>query len=78
VRIELVFKGILPENHSFQGGERLILFQNGLFSRVEEMHISLQRKPSTLEAAASSHCFPLRVELVFERNTFCNVGFSRC
>jgi hypothetical protein len=26
VSIEFILKGIFPENHSFQGGERLILF----------------------------------------------------
>jgi hypothetical protein len=32
VRIESVFKGILPANHSFQGGEILNLLQIGVFS----------------------------------------------
>jgi hypothetical protein len=49
---------ILPANHSFQGGERLILFQIGLFSNVEESHVSLQRKPTMLEAAASGTLLP--------------------
>jgi hypothetical protein len=30
-----------------------------------------------LEAAASPHCFPVRNELGFERNTFCKLEFSR-
>jgi hypothetical protein len=24
-----------------------------------------------------AHCFPVRIELVFERNTVCNLGDSR-
>jgi hypothetical protein len=32
VKIELGLKGILPRSHSFQGGERFILFQIDLFS----------------------------------------------
>jgi hypothetical protein len=38
-------KGILPANQSFQGGRKLILIQRGLFSWVEEIHVSLERKP---------------------------------
>jgi hypothetical protein len=37
----------------FQGGDRLCFLQIGLFSRVEEAHVSLERKPSVLEAEAS-------------------------
>jgi hypothetical protein len=32
VTIELVLKGICPANQNVHGGERLILFQIGLFS----------------------------------------------
>jgi hypothetical protein len=35
-------KGILPTSHSFQGGERLILFQIGLFGSIEETNASLE------------------------------------
>jgi hypothetical protein len=51
-------KGILPENQSFQGGERLISFQIGLFSKVKETHLSLERQPSVLEGGASSTLLP--------------------
>jgi hypothetical protein len=51
-------KGILPANHSFQGGERLISLQIGLFSKFEEIHVSLERKPSVFEAGAYSTLFP--------------------
>jgi hypothetical protein len=50
-------KGILPANKNFQGGERLILFQIGLFCLLEEIHISLKRKPSVLEAETSNTLF---------------------
>jgi hypothetical protein len=33
-----------------QGGERLILFQIGLFSYVEETNVSLERTPFAEEA----------------------------
>jgi hypothetical protein len=51
-------KGILPENHGFQGGDWLCFLQTGLFSCGEETHVSLQRNPSMLEAATSSIVFP--------------------
>jgi hypothetical protein len=53
----------------FLGGERLILLHILLFSCIGETHLSLQGKPSLLEAAAFEHCYPVRMELVFERNT---------
>jgi hypothetical protein len=49
---------MLPANHNFQGGERLILVKIGVFSKVEETQVSLQRKQSVLEAGASSTLFP--------------------
>jgi hypothetical protein len=51
-------KGKLPSNHSFQNGERLILFEIDLFSQDEETHASLERKPTGVEAGASSTLFP--------------------
>jgi hypothetical protein len=51
-------KGILPANHSVQGGERLILFQIGLFKEVEETNESFVKRQSVLEAGASSTLFP--------------------
>jgi hypothetical protein len=32
-----------------------------------ELGVSLKGKPSVLQARASAHCFPLRIELVLER-----------
>jgi hypothetical protein len=45
------------------------LLKIGLFRCVEEEHVPLHRIPFMLEAAASSNFFPVRIELVFERNT---------
>jgi hypothetical protein len=39
---------IHPSNHTFQGGEWLILFQKGLLGCIRVAHVSLQRKPSML------------------------------
>jgi hypothetical protein len=46
--------GIIRANLSFEGGERLIFFQAGLLNKVEETHVSLQRRIFVLEGAASS------------------------
>jgi hypothetical protein len=64
-------------NQGHQVLETLNLCQIVLFSRVEETHVYLDRKPSTVEGGASRICFSLRIELVFERNTACQSGFSR-
>jgi hypothetical protein len=71
VRLSWFLKGILPANLNFQGGERLILLKIGLLSLVDKIHVSLETKPSVLEAAASRTLFPCEIELVFERNTSC-------
>jgi hypothetical protein len=51
VRIELVLKGVLPANQTFHGGERLIFFQIGQSSSIEETCIS-EIKLSVLEEGA--------------------------
>jgi hypothetical protein len=51
-------KGKLPANHSFKGEGRLVLFQIGPLSRVEETYVSLKRKPSLLETGAPGTLFP--------------------
>jgi hypothetical protein len=51
-------KAVLPENHCFQVRERLILFQIGLLSRIEEKYLLLQRQQSLLQALASRTLFP--------------------
>jgi hypothetical protein len=58
VRIELVFKGILPATWVFQSGHRLSLLETCLFNRVDETHVSSERKSLGLEPVASSSLFP--------------------
>jgi hypothetical protein len=43
VRIELVFKGILPATWVFQSGHRLSLLQTSLFNWVENLCISWKK-----------------------------------
>jgi hypothetical protein len=50
------------------------LFQIALFSRVEETNAYVERKPSVLEARASSAYF----HVSFERSTSCKLRVSRC
>jgi hypothetical protein len=38
---------------------------------------TLETKPSMLEVEHLAHCFPVRIELVFERNTSCPSEFSK-
>jgi hypothetical protein len=54
------------------------LFQIGLLTWIEWTHVSLERKPSVMEARSKSHCFPVRIEWIFGRKTSCYLGFSRC
>jgi hypothetical protein len=67
---------MLHANQGFQSGEMLILFQIGLFTWLEETHVSLERKPSMLEGGYLEYCSPMNIELLFERNTACLWGFS--
>jgi hypothetical protein len=46
-------------------------------SRVEESHVSLQRKAPMIEAAVSTIEFSCENEVVFERNTSFKKEFSR-
>jgi hypothetical protein len=75
LKSELVLKGILPPTYVFQRGDRPSLFQIGLFSRVEGSYVSLQRKPSLLEAAEYSTLLPGENFLVYGRNPSCDLGF---
>jgi hypothetical protein len=70
-------KGIIPGNHSFQGGERLILFQIGLSSRVEETHVSLQVKLSKLEMTIYTTLIPCESWGSFQKEYFLQIIFSR-
>jgi hypothetical protein len=58
VKNDLVWKGILPANHSFQCVERLIFFQIGLFKLDEEKHVAREGIQFVFEAVASSTLFP--------------------
>jgi hypothetical protein len=69
-------KGILPAYHRFEVGDRLVLFQRGLFSSVEETHASLLGKPSMLEAGTCSSLFHVIIGLDFERNILANHSFQ--
>jgi hypothetical protein len=51
-------KGILPATKVIQEADRLFLLQVDLFSWVEEIHVSLEIKPSMLEAEATSTLIP--------------------
>jgi hypothetical protein len=57
VRVELVFKGILPATWVFQSGHRLSLLQTCLFNWVDETHVSRERKSVGLEPVACSTLF---------------------
>jgi hypothetical protein len=76
VRTELFSEGIHPVKQ-FSRCIKLILFQIGQFINVEEIHVSLETKPSLLELEHLEHCFPMCIELVFERNTSSNPGDLR-
>jgi hypothetical protein len=76
VRIELVCARNTSCNLGFSSGDRLSLFQIGQFSWVDETHVSLERNPFVIEAVATSTLFPVRIELVVQRNTSCKSDFS--
>jgi hypothetical protein len=63
--MELMLKGILHANDSFQGEKRLMYFPIVLCTCIEETHESLTRKPSRLEAAAFSPLFPCENRVSF-------------
>jgi hypothetical protein len=56
--MQYVFKGIPPAMSVFQDGDRLSLFQIGLFSCDEKTHVSFESKPFGPEAGTSSTLFP--------------------
>jgi hypothetical protein len=71
LRIESFSEGILPANHSFQCGERLILLQNVLFTDVVETHVPFEENDLCPKQEHLAHRLPVRTELGFERNTSC-------
>jgi hypothetical protein len=76
VRIDLVFERNTSCNLSVSGGSRLCLIQIGLFSWGEEIHVSLQRKPSMLEVATSSTRIHVRLEYVLKGIFPANLNFQ--
>jgi hypothetical protein len=58
VRIGLVFEKNTSCKSKILTWNRLILFQIGLISSVEEIHVSLERQTCLLEADTNSTWFP--------------------
>jgi hypothetical protein len=69
VRVEVVFERNTSCISYLQGDARHIFRHTGPFSCVVQTHVSIQGKPSMLEAGALVHCFPVKTDLVFERDT---------
>jgi hypothetical protein len=61
----------------FKGGNSLCLLQIGLFTCIEERHVSLQRKTFMKEAAASSILFSRENTVSFCQEYFLQIKFSR-
>jgi hypothetical protein len=57
----------------FQIVQRLYLFQIDPINWVEEIHVSLQRKPSVLEAGASTSFFPCENLVSFWKQYFLQI-----
>jgi hypothetical protein len=73
VRIELVLEGICHASHSFQWGEWLILLQVGLFTQVEEIHVSLEWTPSVFKGGVSSTLFSCENWVSFWKEYFLQI-----
>jgi hypothetical protein len=58
VRKELVFESNTSCKSQFSDGDRKILLQTGVFSKVEEKHVFLGRNQSVLESGVCSTLFP--------------------
>jgi hypothetical protein len=70
VNLSYFSKEIVPANHNFQGGERLILFQTGNSAELKKhMYLSLEKHLCQM-LQILAHCFHVRIDLVFERNPF--------
>jgi hypothetical protein len=73
VRIEFVLQNILPANQNLQGGERRILFQIDIFSKVDEIYECLGKKPPVLDAAESQTLFLSEISVRFGREYFLQI-----
>jgi hypothetical protein len=70
-------KGILPAHHGFQGGEMVKLFKYANSAEFKK-HMYLSKEKSLyLKLEHLAHCFPVRIELVFEWTTACPSGSPR-
>jgi hypothetical protein len=58
-------------------GEKLILFKVGLFSWIQDTHVSLERKHSVVELGESSTLFASENWVGFVRNASCPLGNPR-
>jgi hypothetical protein len=67
----------VPASYFFHCGGKLRLLLIGLFSRLEETHVSLQRKPSMLEAAAASTLFSSVTCVSFGKECFLRLWFFK-
>jgi hypothetical protein len=76
VRVGVVFEKNTSCKSYFPVDARCISRHIGPFSCVVGTHESLQGKPSLLAAGALVHCFPVRIDLVFERDTSFKTSFQ--
>jgi hypothetical protein len=58
MRLTFIFEGKPLSTEVSEGVDRLCWIQIGLFTSVEETHVSLQQRLSVLEAAGISTMFP--------------------
>jgi hypothetical protein len=72
VRTELGFERNVFRKLQFSRWKKAHLLPNRPIQLSGETHVSLKREPFGLEAGASSTFFPVRIELVFGRNTSYN------
>jgi hypothetical protein len=76
VSIELVFERKIGCQTGISKLKTHILFHIGLCSWVEETHVSLERKPLTLEGGEFTTLFPCENRVSFERSNACPTRFS--
>jgi hypothetical protein len=62
-------KGKLPANHSFHGGERLILISIGYFYKLKKHMLLCKDNHLCYQQKDQEQYFPVRIEIVFESNT---------
>jgi hypothetical protein len=70
-------KEILPAIWVFQGVHRLSFFQIGIFGELKEQMYLSKENHFCQKQENLSQCFPVGMELVFEKNTSCKSEFER-